>query len=199
MLRKLLLPAAAIALLSGCIAAPYGYRQGYGDYYYGAPTVVYRDRTPYYPGPYYGDPYGYRYPRGPVWSFGLGYGYPYYGSSYGGYRYGGYPYSYRGGYGTPYHGHPYRPRPPVIVRPPGPEGGHHDRGPRPRDRDDPPWRNLDGIGRTSPPPQPNPPQRIATPRPEAPAQPRTVREEGGRGVRIRRAGEERDSGREQTP
>ena len=49
MIRKLLIPLAATALLAGCVTtAPYGYRGGgQGDYYYGSPSVDYRYRLSY--------------------------------------------------------------------------------------------------------------------------------------------------------
>jgi hypothetical protein len=106
MIRNRLLPALTVglaaALLGGCVS-DYQYRGGTGDYYYGQPSVEYRDYG--YGG--YGAPYGggYGYPGG-GWSgsigYGSGYGSPY---GYGGY---GYPYGY-GGSGYPYW------RPPVIV------------------------------------------------------------------------------------
>jgi len=102
MIRKLILPAIVIALLGGCVTG-YSYRQGSGDYYYGAPAVEYRYYPTYsygaygYYGPYrYADPYAYR----------------------------GYPYGYRGGYGYPY-GYPYsyyRYRRPVPRVDPTPDG-----------------------------------------------------------------------------
>ncbi|WP_199268748.1 hypothetical protein [Cognatiluteimonas profundi] len=118
MIRNLLLPALAAALLGGCVTG-YDYRGGAGDYYYGQPSVDYQDDGYY--SPYgYG---GYGYPGG--WSgmigYGMGYG--------GGYGYGGYPYGYPYGYG-----YPYTPRPPVIVVRPDPRPHPH---PRPhRDDDD---------------------------------------------------------------
>lgn len=91
--KLLLLPAIAVALLSGCVS--YGYRGGHGDYYYGQPTTEYS--YPYG----YGD-YGYGYG---------GYGYPgYYSSPYWGgigyYRYYGprRPSHHDGGHGND-HGH----------------------------------------------------------------------------------------------
>lgn len=127
MIRRLLVPLAATALLAGCVtSAPYGYRgDGQGDYYYGAPTVEYRYHDMY---PGYGDPYYGPYRPGlSVWG---GYGYygrPYYGPYYGNpyYRY---PY-----YGNPYYGYPRTtPRPrPSTTNPP--DGG--------------PWRNLDEVVR----------------------------------------------------
>ena len=128
MLRKLLLPAAAIAILAGC-ATGYSYRGGNGDYYYGQPRVEYR---------YYGS-YGFGYGSG---GFGMGYyrdifGRPVY----------GYPYGYYGGWYPGYpHGH--GPRPPHG---PGHGGGHdgdHDGPPqhgghRPGNR--PPWRDIGRI------------------------------------------------------
>jgi hypothetical protein len=129
MIRKLLLPAIAAALLSGCVT--YGYRDGRGDYYYGQPNTEYR----------YYDRYGYP-----------GYGY----SGYGYYGYPGY-YGYSGGYygyGAPYWGGYYRY---YIPTRPRYEGGHHHGGggsdggqAPPPDQDRPerpraPWRDLDGI------------------------------------------------------
>jgi hypothetical protein len=88
MIRKLILPALAAAMLAGC--ATYQYRGGAGgDYYYGQPTTEYR---------YYGNPYGsygYGYPYG--WGGSIGYSYGYYPHRY--YRYGGYPrYPHRPGH-----------------------------------------------------------------------------------------------------
>lgn len=147
MIRPLLLPAIAAglaAMLGGCVSG-YQYRDGPGDYYYGQPSVEYRD---------YG--YGsYGYPGG--WSGRLGYGY----GGYGGY---GYPYGY-GGYGYPYgyggYGYPYW-RPPVIIVRPGPHGGGHKdddhKGDHRRDRkgDRPPWRNLGDL-------RPPTPMRVQAP------------------------------------
>lgn len=118
MIRKLLLPLAALVLLAGC-ATGYTYRGGSGDYYHGAPRVEYRH---YYPG----YPYGY-----------YGYG-PYRYSPYS--RYYGYPYRYRTyRYGYPY-GHPYyRPhvRPRVDTTPDRPRSPWRDLDNlRNRDRDD---------------------------------------------------------------
>jgi len=128
MIRKLLLPALAAALLGAC-ATPYDYRGGHGDYYYGQPSVDYYDS---YYGGYgcYGGMWGYG-------GYGYGYGYPYYGY--------GYPYY---GYGYPYY------PPVIIVRPdpptPGtggphrPDPGHRPPGyPGPSDPTD-----LPGRGRT---------------------------------------------------
>jgi hypothetical protein len=149
MIRPLLLPAIAAglaAMLGGCVSG-YQYRDGAGDYYYGQPSVEYRD---YGYGPYGGAGYGY--PGG--WSGGLGYGYGY--GGYGGYGgYYGYPYGY-GGYGYPYW------RPPVIIVRPGPhDGGHKDddhRGDHRRDHkgDRPPWRNLGDL-------RPPTPMRVQAP------------------------------------
>jgi hypothetical protein len=90
MIRKLLLPALAVAMLGGCVTSGYEYRGGNGDYYYGQPQVEYRD---------YGYPYGrfgYGYPGGWSGSFGWGYGY-------------GDPYGYYGGYYDPWRYYtPYR-------------------------------------------------------------------------------------------
>ena len=128
MLRKLLLPALAIATLAGC-ATGYSYRGGNGDYYYGQPSVEYR---------YYG---GYGYGYGGLGGYGQGYyldvfGRPVY----------GYPYGYYGGHYPSYpYGHGPRPRPPHG---PGHGGGHdgdHDGPPQhgdPRPRNRPPWRDI---------------------------------------------------------
>jgi len=94
MIRKLLLPLAALVLLAGCVSTGYSYRAGSGDYYHGRAQVEYRHHYPSYPYGYYG-PYGYRYSS------------PY------GYRYYGYPYGYRHRYGYPRY--PYYPR--YHVRP----------------------------------------------------------------------------------
>ncbi|MGY4514674.1 hypothetical protein [Lysobacter sp. HA18] len=134
MIRKLILPLAATALLAGCVAMPYDYRSdGHGDYYYGSPSVEYRYEGgwPYsgfgYPG-YYG-PYRSGFS---IWGGYYGGGYPgYYGSPYYGSPYYGYP-----RYGYPYHNsHPNYPRPNY----PNNNNGH-----RP---DGGPWRNPDEIVR----------------------------------------------------
>jgi hypothetical protein len=127
MIRRLLVPLAATALLAGCVTtAPYGYRgNGQGDYYYGAPSTEYR----------YHDMYP-------------GYGYPYYGpyrpglSVWGSYGYGGYGYYGRPYYGNPYYGNPYYRYPRTTHRPPRPD--NNDGGHRP---DGGAWRNLDEIAR----------------------------------------------------
>lgn len=146
MLRQLLLPLAASALLAGCVTTdPYGYRGGdRGDYYYGAPSVEYR---------YRGDP-GYDYPYSGPYRSGFSiygsYGYPrgYYGSPYGNPYYGGYSYPYYGGYGYPYqggYGHPHPGYPQHRpTQPPPPGTGYQ---PPPDTRDGGPWRNLDDIRR----------------------------------------------------
>ena len=91
MIRRLLLPLAALVLLAGCVSTGYSYRSGNGDYYHGRPSVDYR-YYPSYPYGYYG-PYRDRYSS------------PY------GYRYYGYPYGYRHRYVYPRHpGHYERPR-----------------------------------------------------------------------------------------
>lgn len=119
MIRKLLLPLAALVLLAGC-ATGYSYRAGNGDYYHGTPRVEYRHHYPYgYYGPYRYDPYTGRY-----------YGHPY---RYRSYRY-GYPY-----YGHPYYGHPYYTPRPVYRRPVQPRV---DTTP---DRPRSPWRDLDSL------------------------------------------------------
>lgn len=95
MIRKLMLPVLAIALLGGCATSAYQYRGGQGDYYYGQPSTQYR----YYSSPYgyYGSPYGY---YGSPYGYS-GYGYGYYGN---GGRY-GYPYLPRGHYRGDGHDH----------------------------------------------------------------------------------------------
>ena len=151
MIRKLLLPAVAIALLGGCVTG-YDYRGGRGDYYYGQPNTEYR-----YHG--YGQ-YGYGYPYSSRY-YGRGYyGYPYYGYPYSGYPYSGYN-PYYPGYGGGYY-----PRPPVVVRPPRPghpghgDGDDDDRPPRPDDNDGSPWRNLDELRRRKQGPQPGISRRV---------------------------------------
>lgn len=129
MIRKLLLPLVAAALLGGCVTSGYSYRQGSGDYYYGAPSVEYRYH------PYYG-PYGYGYPYG-------AYGHGYYGRSAYDYRY-DWPYRYRHYYDPRayYYGYPYR------------QPSHTYRRTAPRTTVDPtpdrtrsPWRNLEQLRR----------------------------------------------------
>lgn len=156
MFRKIVLPLAVAALMAGCVTtAPYGYRGGgQGDYYYGSPSVEYRDHGMY---PGYGHPYYGPYRPGFHGSFRYGYpyGYGYYGRPYYG---GGYPHYYR-----PIYRPVYRPRPNTPdTRPDG--GG---------------WRNFDelrrrrdgGTGGVTP-PSPS----IATP--STPREPR-VRSDGG--------------------
>lgn len=149
MIRKLLLPAVAIALLGGCVTG-YDYRGGRGDYYYGQPRTEYR---------YHG--YG-----------AYGYGYPY-DSRYYGRGYYGYPYNY----GYPYYpgyGGGYYPRPPIVVRPPRPGhpghgGGDDDRPPHHDDGDDrAPWRNLDDLRRRKQGPEPGISRRVEPSQPMAP-------------------------------
>lgn len=152
MLRKLLLPLAAVALAGGCATmSDYQYRNGGagGDYYYGRPGVDYR---------YHGAPYGY-YPYGSV-RFGYygRYGHPFYGHPY----YYGHPF-----YGYPYYGVPYRP--PVVVQP-RPDGGTIDRG----DDRRPPWRDLNARRRIT---GPDSGGVMRMPEPARPARPAS--EEGG--------------------
>lgn len=78
---------------------------GYGDYYYDRPQVIYNDSySSYYGGPYYGNGYGYG-------SYGFGYGLSYFphngfGIGFGSGYYGGYPYGYSPWYpGYYYNGH----------------------------------------------------------------------------------------------
>lgn len=146
MINKLILPAVATVLLSGCMTG-YNYRhaRGAGDYYYGQPSVDYR---------YHGSPYG-RYGYGPY--------------GYGSYGYRGY-YGY-GGYGYPYYpGYYWRPHPDYGDH----DDGDHE--PRPDNDNPPPWRDLGDLrmrksGNT--PPQrvaptrsaPQVPRRVVTPRP----------------------------------
>ena len=158
MIRKLLLPALAVAVLGGCMTGGYSYRQDRGDYYYGQPGVDYR-----------------HYNNGP---YGNGYYNGYYGNSY---YYRGYPYyGYGHGYGNGYY------RPPVVIVRPRPDGdGHQDND---RDDDQKaPWRDYDRLKRErierSPVVQRAPmstPVRPAT-RPAAPApRPRSVERGGSR-------------------
>lgn len=78
LLRTLVLPGLAGALLAGC-ATGYDYRGGPGDYYYGQPEVEYRDQGWYggygVYGGYGGAPYGY---YGDPYPYYYGGGYPYY-------------------------------------------------------------------------------------------------------------------------
>lgn len=132
MIRKLLLPALAVAMLAGC--ATYQYRGGAGgDYYYGRPGTDYRYYG--YGGYGYGG-YGYGYPH---WGGSIGYGYyrssPWYYYP----RYPHYPHHSGGGH---HHG---------GSNGGGDHDGDHDGGdanpaPRPPDRPRPPWRDLGSIG-----------------------------------------------------
>ncbi len=178
-----LAPIALATLLGGCVTSGYHYREDNGGgYYYGTPSVEYRDITPYPYGDYgYYGPYRYAYP-----------------SPYGYRRYGHDPYGYRGYWYGPYGVGPY-----------GPWRGYpygdvprHDSGQRrPRivdptpDRPRSPWRDFDELKRRqrtqSPPPIVTPAAPPVT-RPVAPAP------GSGLGERIRRA-KERASGREDTP
>lgn len=134
MLRKLLLPMLATAVLAGC-ATDYSYRNGNGDYYYGQPRVEYRQLGPsgFYGG--YGLEFGYgRYG-------GSGYGPAYFYD-----RYGRLVYGYPGGYyGSPYYGGNgwYRPRPNHGHGEPNDHGGDANN-PNRNDRP-PPWRDLGGL------------------------------------------------------
>lgn len=127
MLRKLLLPMLATAVLAGC-ATDYRYRGGNGDYYYGQPRVEYRYIGPsgYYGSGYYGE-WGLGYGFG-----GYGYGATYYYDSFGRLVY-GYPGRYR--YGNDWY------------RSPRPHRGHGGRDDHDDDADNdhdrrPPWRDL---------------------------------------------------------
>lgn len=167
---------APVVLLAGCVTSDYRYREDNGGgYYYGTPSVEYREVTPYPYGGYGYGGYGY---YGPYRSYPGPYGYrryghdPYYG--YGIYRYS--PYGY-------WRGDPYRyvPRRPRSVDPTP-------------DRSRSPWRDFDELRRRHDSRLPPPP--VTTPaspsvRPTAPAA------GSGMGERIRRA-KERASGREDT-
>ena len=130
MIRKLVLPALAAALLAGCVTDYGAYGGGVYGGYYGNPSIEFRYdsgylRYPYgyggygtygYPYRYYGAPYGYG-------GYGGYYSYPFYRPYYPNYR--------------PYHGH----RPGVHPRPYGPYPPQHRRD----DDRRPPWRNYDGL------------------------------------------------------
>ncbi|MGY0800112.1 hypothetical protein ACW7G0_13800 [Lysobacter sp. A286] len=126
MLRKLILPLSAMALLGGCMTGGYGYQQARGDYYYGQPSTDYRYYNRYGNDGYYSNRYpGY-------------YGNAYYGNAYYGNSYNRrYPYGYY--------------RPPVIVVRPGHNNNHGNNGnhtPRPdTDRDRAPWRDYERLQR----------------------------------------------------
>lgn len=132
MLRKLLLPMLATAVLAGC-ATDYQYRGGNGDYYYGQPRVDYRHSGP---GGFYG-------------GIGLGYGYGRYGfgGTYYYDRYGRLVYGYPGAYyGSPYYGHGWYPN-----RPPrGEHDGGHQHTPDTRPERLPPWRDLGELQKNDP-------------------------------------------------
>lgn len=167
MIRKLVLPVLAAALLGGCVT-DYTYRGGdRGDYYYGEPTTEYR-----YYGPYGGyAPYGYG-------SFGYGYPSSYY----------GYPFGYRGFYHYPPYYRPYyrhHGRPPTYWRPDGSTPQHRHPDGRPA------WRNLDGLRRRQPDdaggPQPRDVNPVGPVAPVPPAEPRvTPREPREPGTRMER-------------
>lgn len=176
MIRKLLLPAVAAALLGGCVSAGYSYRQGNGDYYHGTPSVEYRYYIPNYGWPY---PHGY----GPS-----PYSYPY-----------AYPYRYRQYYGYPYHSHygnpygnPYYYRRPVPRLQPQID-------PTP-DVDRSHWRNLDGLRRRNriDPGETITPRATATPQPQPRFNPAPDDDGSALGGRVRRA-KEGVGGEEATP
>jgi hypothetical protein len=189
MIRKLLLPALATALLAGCVTSGYQYRGGSGDYYYGQPSTQYR----YYGAPY--GNYGYGYPGG--WGGSIGYGY---------YPNGYYPYGYYGYGGYPYYRHRYPYRPPVVIVRPGSGGSDHgndnhqgDHNDRPR----PPWRDLGNLRDRQPRPKPTISEQ---PRPQFTPMPQTVpsARPGGRsgsamGEMVQRARADRDKRRIPTP
>jgi hypothetical protein len=158
MLRKLLLPLAAVAVAGGCATmSDYQYRNGGtgGDYYYGRPGVDYR---------YQGSPYGYGpYGYGPSVRFGY----------YGRYGYPHYSHPYYGYYGHPYYGYPYRP--PVVVVQPRPDGGEPV-----IDRDDDdrraPWRDFNARRRIA---TPDTGPAMRAPEPARPARPMPSMSDGG--------------------
>ena len=118
------LPVAAAMLLAGCVTSGYSYREDRGGgYYYGQPSVEYRQVSPY--GAY--GPYDYYGPYG---------SYRYYGP------YGPYRYAYPTPYGYSYYGygHPYRYVPRYYV----PRTRTVDPTP---DRPRSPWRDLDELRR----------------------------------------------------
>ena len=169
MIRKLILPALAAALLAGC-ATGYQYRGGSGDYYYGSPSTEYR---------YYGSPYG---------------GY-YGGYGYGGYGYGGYGYPYGGGYGyysTPYYGgHHWHDR-----NDQDDDRDDVDQDPAPQQqRPTPPWRDLGALRERGKLPDA---QRREMPAPRAATRPVTrpvIRPQQGSAMpRARSGGDDDDSG-----
>ena len=202
MIRNRLLAALTVglaaALLGGCVS-DYQYRGGTGDYYYGQPSVEYRDYG--YGG--YGAPYGggygggYGYPGG-GWSgsigYGSGYGSPY---GYGGY---GYPYGY-GGSGYPYWG------PPVIVIRHQRPNHHGNDGDNDADDQPPgvPQRDPNDLRRAQ---LPGPLPSIQSPRPmlvpmPSPRQERRDESQMQRAMpqraARRRESQERDGGRNPTP
>lgn len=123
MIRKLLLPAIAVALLGGCMTSGYSYRQDRGDYYYGQPSTDYR---------HYGSPYGY--------------GSGYYGGGYYGSGYYSNPYYYGSPYGYHRYPHGYY-RPPLVIRP-RPDGDHHPgRNDHHDDNRKAPWRDYERLQR----------------------------------------------------
>jgi hypothetical protein len=131
--KLLLLPAIAVALLSGCVS--YGYRGGHGDYYYGQPTTEYS--YPYGYGGYgYGDyGYGYGYPgyySAPYWGGSIGY-YGYYGPRRPPRHDGGHGNDHGHGHGGGDHG--------------GNDGGNNHPPQNPPDRPRPPWRDLGRLDR----------------------------------------------------
>jgi hypothetical protein len=155
-----MLPIAAAMLLAGCVTSGYSYREdGGGGYYYGRPSVEYREISPY--------PYG---------AYGYGaYGpYEYYGP------YGPYRYAYPSPYGYSYYGYgyPYRYVPRYYNVPRTPTAD-----PTP-DRPRSPWRDLDSLRRrerTQLPPMTSP-----TPRPPS-VTPVTPSDGSSLGEQVRRA------------
>ena len=169
----MLLPVAFAALLAGCVTTDYRYREDNGGgYYYGTPSVEYRELGPY---PYdaygYYGPYRYAYPGA--------YGYRHYG--YGSYGYTrGYPYRY---YVPRYHG--------------APDGRPRTVDPTP-DRPRSPWRDLDEVRRRQRTQLPPPVMPTAPPSTAPSLSPGVPDTGSGLGGRVRRV-KERAAGLEGTP
>lgn len=126
MLRKLLLPMLATAVLAGC-ATDYRYRGGQGDYYYGQPHIEYRRSGA---AGFYGD-LGYG-----LGGFGYGFGATFFYDRHGRLVYGS-PGNY---YGFPYYGrghwYPHRPHR-------GNGDGRNQQGDGDKSQEvPPPWRDL---------------------------------------------------------
>lgn len=176
--KTVVLATGLAAGLSGCVTVYEYADDAYEDGYYVEPSIDRYDYVddygnaygPFYDryySPYYdrfgyrryGDWYGgigYRFGDGafgaygfPYWYFGYGYGYGY-GFPYNWYVYGAYPRHYdrhdnHGGHRPPSHRPPDGEHRPPQQRPPG-----EHRPPRTVDRETPPWRRLQDIGRPAP-------------------------------------------------